>query len=78
VGYVQYAEKIAFEGMELVKINNGGIKTSIEAGFDIRIGKNVFFGPKIAITSGSVPIDIVAEDYNESLNAIEIGAGFRF
>ena len=77
MGYVHYTEKLEYETQESV-LNKGGFKTVVEAGYDIRMGRNSFFGLKIALTAGYIPFKIDGETHNESLNAIEIGGGFRF
>ncbi len=72
-GYVSYNEKI-----EMLSYSNGGFKSTLEAGFDIRLGGAIFLGFKLAVTSGAINFKADGKNYKESLNAIELGGGLRF
>ncbi len=78
MGYVHFIQKMNYGEFKAPTISKGGLKAVVEASIDFRIAKNVFFGPKVAITAGVVSMEIDGENIDESLNAIEIGGGFRF
>ncbi len=78
MGYVHFIQKLNYGVLKAPTISKGGLKAVVEASIDFRIAKNVFFGPKVAITAGVVSAEIDGETIEESLNAIEIGGGFRF
>ena len=79
IGYLQYKESARF-GADTGKFSKGGFGTSVDIGYDIRISKGTFFGLKFSLVGGVVNLgkDENGDNVNESLSAIEIGAGFRF
>jgi hypothetical protein len=78
MGYVHYSDKATVKNGAQARFTKGGVKSTIEAGFDFRISKGAFFGLKMVIAAGYIPVEIKGYEYNESLNAIELGGGFRF
>lgn len=77
IGYLAYREKVNV-GIFNMEVKESGVKTLIEAGYDFRLADKLFLGLKIGLSAGGVGIEQVAEDYFESIQALEIGGGIRF
>jgi hypothetical protein len=81
-GYVKYWESLDI-GSESLYINEQGYKTTIDAGYDIRITHGLSLGFRISLVSGIAYISAGrlfhnSDEYKESLHAIEFSGGVRF
>jgi hypothetical protein len=78
LGYLSFKEKIT-QGGNSEAISKGGIGTSYEIGYDIRMSKRNFLGLKLSLTSGFVMIDIPGgERQKENASSLDLSMGFRF
>ncbi len=71
IGYVSFTEKVNGN-----KITKGGYGDTLHAGYYFRLGKKKnYLGIKLTLTGGIISF---APRMRESLNAIDIGIGYRF
>jgi hypothetical protein len=76
LGYVQYWESV--KGLSIIV---PGYKTTIDAGYDIRITHGLSLGFRISLVAGVAYLSAGKSSYNgdnESLHAIEFSGGVRF
>ena len=79
-GYVQLNEKQSYAG-NFSSLKKGGIGTTFDVGYDIRLKGNTFVGFKLTYTTGNIVLDgkdSSGKDIVESLAAIDLSVGFRF
>lgn len=76
IGYLSFREK--YTGLS--DFSKGGLGSSLDLGYDIRLAKNTFLGLKFSFIGGSVSVgkDNAGKNVSESLSAIEFSGGLRF
>ena len=80
VGYVHFNEKLSYAS-DMQLFDKGGIGTTFDLGYDIRLKGKTFAGFKLTFTTGNIFLDIKdssGNDLVESLAAIDLSVGFRF
>jgi len=79
-GYVNFNEKASYSGLS-ESYSNGGLGTTFDFGYDIRLSGNTFLGFKLTYTNGTVDLKMsntTGADIVESLAAIDLSVGIRF
>ena len=80
LGYVNFNDKWSYNGLS-ESYSNGGLGTTFDFGYDLRLNRNNFLGFKLTYTNGNIELDIKNSSGNnfvESLAAIDLSVGFRF
>ncbi len=76
LGVLSYSEKM---GQKI--FNNSGIGGSFDFGYDFRLSKGAYFGLKLMLTWGLIPLGVRDSNGKEIMNsmaALDIGVGYRF
>lgn len=77
VGYLHFKEEVT-AGNVSESISKGGLASTVEIGYDIRVSKRSFVGFKITLNGGSVDIDTYGDKKRENVSSLDISAGLRF
>ena len=81
IGYLSFNQKMNNGGETLFSFSNGGVGSTFDIGYDIRMRGNSFFGFKLMFTGGYIDTgmkDAAGKKMMESLSAIDLSAGLRF
>ncbi len=85
LGYIHLNDRLFVGGAQSGGINKGGVGSSVDLGYDIRLGEGTsFLGLRFAFSGGSIYLDPNEETAGnkeikgESLAAVEFGVGLRF
>lgn len=84
IGYLMFKDTFttkfsATTGANSISISNGGLGTSFEIGYDIRIGERSFIGIKLSVMAGNIKIDTMDSEYDgEDTSSVNATVGFRF
>jgi hypothetical protein len=82
VGYLDYNEKRSYfdyYGQHKVKYSNGAVGSTLDIGYDIRLGaSDTFLGFRVTMFAGTVTETVEGQLTIIDLNALDLGVGLRF
>lgn len=77
IGYISFREEVV-SGGNVYKISQGGLGSSYEIGYDIRMTNRRFLGLKLSLTTGSVTLGDYGSEQKENASSIDLSMGLRF
>jgi hypothetical protein len=78
IGFVYFHEKLSYDRVS-ESVSNGGLGSTYDVGYDIRLRNNSYIGFKFTLTSGTVELTTSSGNkWDESVNAVDLSVGYRF